>query len=165
MPIAISIFIHILTVSLILTGFVGIFIPALPGAPLIFIGMITYGIYDGFSNISWITFLILFILTIILTLADYASTSYGAKTFGASKWGIIGAIIGAIIGLFFGNIFGLLLGPFLGATIAELIVAGKDIKKALKSGIGAVLGLVTGTVVKFTIAITMIIIFLAAAIF
>ena len=63
-------------------------------------------------------------MLLFLTLASYAIDFvggwFGARRFGATRWGMVGAVVGAIIGLFFG-LPGLLAGPVLGALTGEII--------------------------------------------
>lgn len=165
MSIAIAILIYLIVAGLILTGLVGIFFPGIPGAPLIFLGMLIYGIYSSFSNISLWSYLLLLILTILLSLIDYLSSSVGTKQAGGSRWGIIGALAGSLIGFALGSILGLIIGPIIGAVLLEIIVEGKTIKAALKAGGGAALGLFGGTLAKAVLAIIMISLFLAAIFF
>jgi uncharacterized protein YqgC (DUF456 family) len=63
---------------------------------------------------------------------------FGAKYFGATKWGTFGAILGALVGLFFGLI-GLFVGPVIGAVIGE-VIAGKRMIDAGRAGWGSLLG-------------------------
>ena len=79
---------------------------------------------------------------LLLTLTSYAldfpSGYFGAKYFGATKWGMLGAIIGGIVGLFFGFV-GLFVGPVVGAIAGEFI-AGKRMIDAGRAGWGSLLG-------------------------
>ena len=79
---------------------------------------------------------------VLLTLATYAfdvlAGYFGAKYFGATKWGTLGAILGALVGLFFGLI-GLFVGPVIGAVIGE-VIAGKRMIDAGRAGWGSLLG-------------------------
>jgi uncharacterized protein YqgC (DUF456 family) len=60
--------------------------------------------------------------------ADFVATSYGARRFGASRWGTaggaIGGLLGALIGALFlgvGAIFGLLIGSIGGVFLGEYL--------------------------------------------
>jgi len=84
---------------------------------------------------------------------DYLVSVYGAKRFGASWRGAVGAIIGGLIGLFF-NLPGILLGPFVGAALFEL-AGGRAWKEASRAGLGATLGLLAGTLGKLASCLAM----------
>jgi hypothetical protein len=148
------IFIAIITSILIIVGLVGTIIPFLPGEPLIFLGSIVYGLGFGFDRIGRSIYVALAVLTAFSLAVSYIATAVGAKKFGASKFGLIGAIVGAAVGFLVGNIAGLLVGPFLGAFIGELLRAGKA-EKSLKAGFGAVVGFFAGALTRILISLVM----------
>jgi len=140
-------------------GVAGLLLPALPGAPLIFLGLVAAAWADGFAYVGW-GWLTLFGALAALTYAvDFAATALGAKRFGASPRAVLGAVVGGFLGLFFFPL-GLVLGPFLGALLAELSLR-KDLEAAQRAGFGAALGFLLGGVAKLAIAFTMIGIFAA----
>ena len=150
-----QVFSGIITSLLIIVGLVGTIIPLLPGEPLIFLGSIIYGVGFGFDKIGSGIYITLALLTIFSLAVTYIATSIGAKKFGASRWGCIGAIIGAFVGFLAGNIPGLLIGPFLGAFIVELLRATR-IEKSAKAGFGAVVGFFAGSLARILISLVMI---------
>jgi uncharacterized protein YqgC (DUF456 family) len=85
---------------------------------------------------------------------EFGSGYFGAKRFGATKWGGFGAAIGTIAGLFY-PFPGLLVGPLLGAIAGELL-AGKRLVSAGRAGWGTVLGNLAGIVAKLVIALAMV---------
>ncbi|TES93536.1 MAG: DUF456 domain-containing protein [Candidatus Cloacimonadota bacterium] len=151
-----KIFVSIVTIFLIVSGFIGIIIPGLPAAPLILLGSIIYGFGFGFERIGLTIYIILCILATISLVIDYLGSIIGAKKLGASKFGIIGAILGLFIGFFIGNIWGLLIGPFVGAFLGELITKKRP-KESLKAGLGAALGFMGGFFLRFPICLAMIV--------
>jgi uncharacterized protein YqgC (DUF456 family) len=150
-----KIFIAILTALFILIGIVGIVIPGLPASPLILIGAVIYGFGFGFGDIGLTTYIILCVLTVLSLIIEYIGSMIGAKGFGATKFGIIGAVLGLIIGFIVGNIWGLILGPFVGAFVGELIRT-KHLRESAKAGLGATLGLMGGVMLRFPICVVMI---------
>ena len=104
------------------------------------------------------------VISIGAQVLDYLAEAYGARRFGATKYGIWGAIIGGVVGLIILNIGGLVLGIFLGAIIPEIILAGRSVKGALKIGWGSLLGFFGGTLMKFILGMVSIGIFFAALI-
>jgi uncharacterized protein YqgC (DUF456 family) len=145
---------------LIVIGIAGLVLPAVPGAPVLFAGLLIAAWADNFVYVGWPTLAVLGVLALLTYVADFAATAFGAKRFGASKRAIIGAMIGAVVGLFFGLI-GVLIGPFLGAVIGELSWRC-DLQAAARAGIGATIGLAIGAAAKLALAFSMLGIFVVA---
>jgi uncharacterized protein YqgC (DUF456 family) len=143
-----------------LVGALGIVLPALPGIPLMFAGMVVAAAIDDFQRIGWITLTVLGFLTLFSVIVEFAASALGARHVGASRQAVWGALLGTVIGIFFG-IPGLLLGPFIGAVVAELSVHGR-LEQAGRVGIATWLGLIFGTLVKIAIAFAMLGIFVFA---
>lgn len=150
----------ILAILLMIVGALGIVLPALPGVPLIYAGMVLAASIDDFQRIGWITLTVLGLLTLIGFIVDFAASAMGAKRVGASARAVWGAVIGTVVGLFFG-IPGLILGPFIGAVIGEITVHGK-VGTAGRVGLATWIGLLFGTLFKLAIAFSMLGIFLFA---
>jgi uncharacterized protein YqgC (DUF456 family) len=151
-------------IALFLIGLAGTILPTLPGNILIFGGALVYGIFTEFEEVNLWVLAALAAISIGAQALDYLAEAYGAKRFGATKYGIWGAIIGGIVGFMVLNIGGLIVGIFLGAVIPELIVAGRDLKGALKIGWGSLLGFLGGTLMKFVLGLISIGIFFTALI-
>jgi hypothetical protein len=146
--------------AMVLAGLAGSVLPALPGVPLVFGGLLVAAWADDFQRVGWVTLTLLGLLTLLSFVIDFAATAMGAKRVGATKLAILGAAVGAIGGLFLG-IPGLILGPFIGAVAGEMISHGK-IEQAGKVGIATWVGLLFGTLAKLALVFTMIGIFLFA---
>jgi uncharacterized protein YqgC (DUF456 family) len=147
-------------VLLVVAGVAGTVFPALPGAPLVFAGLLLAAWVDGFQHVGGGTISILVVLTLLSLAVDFVATSLGAKRVGASATAVTGALIGTVVGLFFG-VAGLLLGPFVGAVLGELL-ARRDLAQAGRAGVGTWIGLVLGTAAKLALACAMVGVFLAA---
>ena len=154
---------YLLAGALILLGLAGTILPALPGLPLVFAGMLLAAWVDGFREISGWTVAVLAVLTAISVGVDVAATALGAKRVGAGKGAMFGAALGTVVGAFF-SIPGLILGPFLGAMGAEL-VRGRELAHASKIGFGTWVGLAVGTALKLALAFAMLGIFVLALVF
>jgi uncharacterized protein YqgC (DUF456 family) len=147
------------TIVLFAVGLIGVVLPVFPGTTLIFAAAVIHRLMLGQEkSIGWSTIAVLILLTLVSYLIDFLGTYFGAKYFGATKWGTFGAIIGAVVGLFFG-IIGLFVGPVIGAIVGEFI-AGKNAIKAGKAGWGSLLGNLAGMFGKLIIALVMISTFL-----
>ncbi len=150
----------IVAVLLILVGVAGTVLPALPGVPLIFGGVLLAAWIDDFQRISVVTVIVLAVLAVIGIVIDYVAAAISAKRAGASKQGIIGAAIGTVAGVFTG-LWGLLFMPLVGAAVGEFL-AHKDALRAGKVGAATWFGLLIGTAIKLAIAFTMVGVFIAA---
>ena len=144
---------YALAVIMILVGIAGVILPALPGLPLVFIGMLLAAWAGDFQQIGWVTLVVLGLLTLLSVAVDFFATLVGAKRVGASKKALWGAVLGTFVGIFFGPI-GLFAGPFVGALLGELW-HGKEIGQATKVGLGTWLGIVLGIVLKLGLAFAM----------
>ena len=150
----------VLAIILIVVGIAGTILPALPGVPLVFAGMLIAAWADGFQHVGVWTLVGLGVLTVIAVAVDFLAGLAGAKRVGASRLALIGAAVGTLVGIFFG-IPGILLGPFLGALIGELF-AGGTLKRATNVGVGAWIGFLIGTVLKLGVCFAMVGIFALA---
>ena len=148
----------VLAALIVVGGLAGTIIPALPGVPMVFAGLLLAAWAGDFSQVGWTTVAVLGVLTALAWLIDFLAAALGAKRLGASKRAFWGAAFGAIAGMFFG-LPGIVLGPFVGAVVAELS-AGRDMQQAGRAGYGAWLGVVLGTAAKLAIAFLMVGIFI-----
>jgi uncharacterized protein YqgC (DUF456 family) len=153
----------ILAALIIITGLIGTVVPALPGVPMVFAGLLLVAWSTGFETVGWGTIGVLAVLTALSVIIDFLSAAFGAKRQGASPRAFWGATLGAVVGLFFG-LAGIVLGPFIGAVAAEMS-AGSGAQQAGRSGYGVWIGLVLGTAAKLAIAFLMLGIVLTKYIF
>ena len=144
---------YVLAGILILVGIAGTVLPALPGLPLVFIGMLLAAWAGDFQRVGWIPLVVLGLLTVFSLGIDLLATSLGAKRVGASRLAVTGALLGTLAGLFFGLV-GLFVGPFVGALVGELI-HGREVRRAATVGFGTWLGIALGVVLKIGLAFAM----------
>ena len=148
-----TIFWWLLAVLVIIAGLAGTIIPALPGIPLLFGGLLIIAWVGDFKVVGWPTVIVLVVLTVIAWLVDLLAGALGARRLGASRRSFWGATIGAVVGIFFG-LPGIILGPFIGAVLGELS-SGRDVFHSSRVGVGTWLGMVVATAVKLAIAFLM----------
>lgn len=150
------------TILLFAIGLLGTVLPFVPGTTIIVAAAIIHRLMLGSEkSIGWIVIGILILLTLVSYGLDFLGGYWGAKYFGASRWGTFGAVLGAVIGLFFG-ILGLFIGPVIGALAGEFI-AGKRMIAAGRAGWGSLLGNLGGMLAKLLIGLVMIVVFLISA--
>lgn len=129
----------------LLAGLAGCILPAVPGPPVAYAGLLLLHFTDRVQY-STTQLLLWLLIVIIVQVLDYIVPILGSKYSGGTRWGTRGCLIGTIIGLFFMP-WGIILGPFLGAFIGELF-GGRETGQALKSGVGSLLGFLFGTILK-----------------
>jgi len=157
----VEVFWWLFTIALFAVGLIGAIAPILPGTTIILAAAIIHRLMLGSQNsIGWKTIVVLLLLTLLSYVSDFLGSYFGAKYFGATRWGTFGAIVGALVGLFFG-IIGLFVGPVIGAVAGEFI-AGKRMIDAGRAGWGSLLGNLGAMGGKLVIGLVMITIFLIA---
>ncbi len=156
----ISLAFYILGGLLMLVGIIGIVLPALPGVPLMFAGMLMVAWAGDFSLLGPGMLVVLGVLTLLSVLLDVLAGLIGAQRVGASRLALAGAAIGTVVGLFFGLI-GVVFGPFIGAFLGELAYSRKS-TLATRVGVGTWIGLLLGTIAKIGIAFLMLGVFVLA---
>ncbi|UYW01314.1 DUF456 domain-containing protein [Flavobacterium agricola] len=140
----------LLTISLVLmlAGIAGSLLPALPGPPLSWLGILVFYSIPEVPFNYYVVFISLF-LTLVITVLDYTIPAQGTKRFGGSKHGIWGTNIGLVVGIFAPIPFGFIIGPFVGALLGELLFDKKGITHSLKAASGSFLGFLASTFMKF----------------
>ena len=143
-------------------GLLGTVVPFIPGTTIILGAAIAHRLLVGPAyGMNWWGLGGMVALTLLSYGVEFASGFFGAKRFGATKWGVAGAVVGGIIGIFTGFIT-LLILPIAGAVVGELI-AGQRLVSAGKAGWGTLLGNLAGMVGKIAIGLGMVILFLMNA--
>ena len=149
---------YVLAALLVVVGIAGTILPALPGLPLVFAGMLLAAWAGNFQQVGVPMLVVLGLLTVFSLAVDFWATALGAKRVGASRLAIIGAMVGTFGGLFLGPL-GLLMGPFAGAIGGELIhrrsLLKQDLGHATRIGVGTWFGILFGSVLKLALAFTM----------
>ncbi|MGF1480014.1 MAG: DUF456 domain-containing protein [Cyanophyceae cyanobacterium] len=130
-------------VAIMFAGAIGELIPGMPGASLILFCILVWAVVTQFTGIGW-PIIVVFALLVLSAAIELLATYWGARRFGASRWGQIGAIVGLVLGIvgllpalpFGGPILGILLGPFVGAFVGEYL-SRQPRSRRVKSARGA----------------------------
>ena len=144
-------FLLVVGFSLMLLGIVGSILPALPGPPVSWVGILLLYFCPGIAMNYWLLSITL-VIAVVIGILDYVIPAKGTKYFGGSSYGIWGTNIGLVIGIFAPIPFGFLIGPFVGALIGELIYNSSEGKRALKAATGSFLGFLAGTFMKVLVS-------------
>lgn len=148
-----DILLYILSAICLLAGFIGCFVPVIPGPPLSYVGLLLLHFTEK-EPFSVTYLLVMLAIVAVIQVLDYVIPSFGSKMLGGSRWGSRGCLVGTLIGMFFLP-FGIIAGPFLGAVVGELM-GGKDFGKALVSGLGSFIGFIASTLLKLALSVYMI---------
>lgn len=146
----------IIAVGFFIAGIIGTILPALPGAPLIWLGMLIYGFIVEFNNLPWTFYLGQGLAVALIFLIDYLSGIWGVRRYGGSRSAVWGSILGGLLGVILMGPFGLIIGPFAGAVIGELSQK-KPVEKAFQVGVGTLIGFFGGTILKLAVEVLMIV--------
>ena len=140
-----------LTSLIFLIGLATSLLPVVPGSLIVWSGIIIHKLWMGDASVAWEIVITTGIITLIGQLADFVLGVWGARKFGASWKGAVGALLGAFVGLFLPPpLFWLIVGPVIGAIIGELL-AGRSFKAGSKAGSKAGFGTVIGGIVAFAL--------------
>ena len=139
-------------IVLIVLGFAGTIVPAIPGLPMIAAGGWLIG-WAHYEKVGFWTIAVLIVLAVIGVVVDSVAQTAGAQRAGASKAGIVGSIVGTVVGIPMG-LFGIFVMPLVGAAVGEFW-AKRDLMHAGRVGVATWVGMIVGTAVKVALAFTM----------
>ena len=130
-------------VVLLLFGLIGSVIPALPGPPLSYLGLLLSHFFISKMEVDFIFWLA--VLVVFVTVLDYYLQIYGVKKAGGGKYAIRASLVGMLLGIFLFPPFGILVGAFVGAYIGAKI---EENSNEVKIAFGALWGFIAGTILK-----------------
>ena len=131
----------ILALVCCLVGILGSILPALPGPPLSYLGLLLLLPCEG-ADISNTSLWVYGIFLAIVSILDYIAPVWLTNLSGGGQQATRASMAGLVAGLFFFPPWGLIIGPFVGAFIGELMDGaskGKALKVALMSFVGFLL--------------------------
>ena len=149
---------YIIVILAIVAGCIGIagaLIPALPGPPLSFVGLLLLLLCDN-NEIGIAPIVTAGVMAVVITILDYVAPLWLTKKKGGTKYGMWGAAIGMVAGIFAGPL-GIVLCPFIGAFIGELM-AKSPTDKALKTAFISFVAFMLTTGIKFVYSTSILII-------
>ena len=146
-----------------IVSFVGLVYPIIPAVLMIWAGAALYHFFIA-AEIVWWAWTSLFLLTILIFIADYAASAYFVDKYKGSNRGKQAAIAGLILGVFILPPFGILIVPFVLVLITE-VSQGKAFQEALKVAFGTLIAFLSSTFAKGLIQLAMIFVFFVNVIF
>ena len=147
----IDILLWILIGVLVLMAFFFVVVPVVPAIALTLTAALIYVLWQGVAALGLLNFWLILGLGLGYFFFDLIATLYGAKKFGASRWGLAGAILGGIGGALFGGPLGIILGTLAGAALFEYFFNKENARRSLKVGAGAAIGFLVGSFGKLII--------------
>ena len=140
-------------------------LPVVPGSLIVWSGVIIHKLWMGDASVTWEIVILTGVITLVGQIADFVMGVWGARKFGASWKGALGAFIGAFVGFFLPPpLLWLIVGPVIGAIIGELC-AGRTFKAGSKAGFGTVVGGIVAFVLKFSLSVCVVALFYFGLIF
>jgi uncharacterized protein YqgC (DUF456 family) len=149
----------LLGVISIIAGLFGVFLPVLPGTPLIFTGALLLDYARGWSlfGLGWLT--VMGVLTLISVVADVWLSNMAAKRGGASWLALLVGLVLGMVGLVLLPPFGLVIGSVVGVAGTEWL-RERNSGRALQAGGSWVIGWVLGRAFEVVVALVMLAIIL-----
>ncbi|UXS67539.1 DUF456 domain-containing protein [Staphylococcus chromogenes] len=143
-------------------AFIGLLKPVIPAVLFLWIGFIIYqwGIDD--TSLSWIFWLGMLFLTLLIFISDLLMNRYFVNRFGGSKKGEWAALIGVILGSFILPPFGIVIVPFILVLIVEMLEQ-KRFDVALKASFGSIVAFFSSTFTQAFVMLIMVIWFFVDA--
>ena len=138
----------------IAVGILGCLLPVLPGTVIAFIGIALHKLLLGEASVSWGFVGLALAITVFSIVVDVWCTWWGARRFGASWKGALGAVLGGIAGLIFFSLPGLIIGPVVGAILFELM-DDRAAPEAVAAGVGTIVGGLVAFFLKFGLTAAM----------
>src|SRR5450631_2282161 len=95
-----SLILWIIGAILTITGLAGLLLPLVPGAPLLFLGLLLGAWAEDFRYIGVWALLILAGMAALTYAVELVASILGLKKYGGSRRAMVGAAVGGIIGIF-----------------------------------------------------------------
>lgn len=148
-----DIFISIIAIVLGIVAIVGSVLPALPGPPLAWVGLLLMKLLGpNQDGITTKYLMISLAIVVAVQILDLVVPAYFTKVTGGSRHGARGSLVGMLIGMVTGP--GMIICSFIGAFVSELYWGGKSGLDALKSAFGSFVGFLLSTGIKIICSFT-----------
>lgn len=160
-----------LTLLLILIGLVGAVVPVLPGALLVWLGVLAWGFGENFQRLDWLTLTLLGILALVATFSEYWLRPLVQMRAGFGWKNIVGAILGGIVGGFvssgipiLGTLFGAAVGSVVG-TSAVTYVEKRNLQETWRAATTYLVGCALSSLVEILFSLVILAVFVWRAFF
>ena len=114
----------------------------------------------GFQAITWPAWFTFLFLALLGEAVEMLLSIFTARSFGATRWGMLGTLVGGLAGAalgtawipILGSLVGAIVGSFGGAFLGEYL-AGRRAGESMRAGTGAFLGRIAATVFKVAVGV------------
>lgn len=151
----VDVLLWIVVIACFIFSFVGLVNPIIPSVLVIWAGVLVYYFGMVSNELSWMTWTMMVLLTILLFLADHLANWHFVDQAGGSKWGMHAATIGLMAGSFVVPPFGVIIVPFILVFLTELLQK-KSWPESIKVAVATLLAFLSGTLAKAVIQLIMI---------
>ncbi len=141
----------ILAIVCVLVGIAGSVVPALPGPPIAYLGVVLVACTSAHPY-SWVALVVYGVVMAVIQVADFILPAKFTAVFGGSKYAERGSLIGTVVGMFCMP-WGLIIFPFVGAFVGEWIYDKQaSVGHLFKVAWGSFLAFLVGTGIKLIYA-------------
>jgi hypothetical protein len=132
---------------LLVVGFIGCVIPAIPGPILAVVSLVLISVAGSWALYPVWLLVLLAAVGIAVTILDNVLPALSSKKAGAGKPGVWGSVVGMIAGSFIFPPLGTIIGAFVGALLGEMLF-NKENQAPLKAALGVFKGTVLAILMK-----------------
>jgi len=138
-----------------LVGLAGVVVPVLPGLALIAGAGLVWVVLDGGGWTRWLTLLAMLVVGGVGLAASWVAPGRATRNAGAPDWVVLLGIVGMVVGFFVVPVVGAVVGGLLVIVVIEL-VRTRDLGSAWRSTWAVVKGFGISTAISFVAGLTMI---------
>lgn len=153
-----TVLLWLLIIFAFILAFVGLIKPVIPSVLMLWVGFLIYQFAFNNGELSWIFYVSMIVLTILMFISDFAMNKYFVNKYGGSKISEYVALIGVLVGCFVFPPFGIIIIPFVAVFAVELM-QDFDVNKAFKASLGSIVAFLTSNIAKAIIMFIMIVCF------
>lgn len=151
-----TVLLWLLIIFAFILAFVGLIKPVIPSVLMLWVGFLIYQFAFNNGELSWIFYVSMIALTVLMFISDFAMNKYFVNKYGGSKISEYVALIGVLVGCFVFPPFGIIIIPFVAVFAVELM-QDFDVNKAFKASLGSIVAFLTSNIAKAIIMFIMIV--------
>ncbi|MDU0965743.1 MAG: DUF456 domain-containing protein [Staphylococcus lugdunensis] len=151
-----TVLLWLLIIFAFILAFVGLIKPVISSVLMLWVGFLIYQFAFNNGELSWIFYVSMIVLTVLMFISDFAMNKYFVNKYGGSKISEYVALIGVLVGCFVFPPFGIIIIPFVAVFAVELM-QDFDVNKAFKASLGSIVAFLTSNIAKAIIMFIMIV--------